>query len=79
MEENDWRQKAECLDADPDAFFPEAGSNGMAAKKICNRCAVKQECLDYAMLHLIDDGVWGGTAAVERERLRGWNRKRFAA
>lgn len=79
MEENDWRQKAECLDADPDIFFPEAGSNGIAAKRICSRCEVKQECLDYAMVNRIDDGVWGGTAAVERERLRGWERKRYAA
>lgn len=77
--ETDWRQKAECLDADPEVFFPEAGSNGLAAKRICARCEVKQECLDYAMVNRIDDGVWGGTAAVERERMRGVVRERDAA
>jgi WhiB family redox-sensing transcriptional regulator len=78
MEDHDWRLKAECLDADPDAFFPEAGSNGIAAKVICARCDVREECLDYAMTHWIDDGIWGGTSVVERERLRGWVRKKAA-
>ena len=75
MEQTDWRLKAECLDADPEVFFPILGSNGLEAKRICARCEVRDECLDYAMEHRIDDGVWGGTSAVERERLRGWNRR----
>ena len=75
---NDWRTKAECLDADPDVFFPVFGSNGTAAKRICSRCEVKEECLEYAMVNWIDDGIWGGTSAAERERLRGWVRKKAA-
>jgi WhiB family redox-sensing transcriptional regulator len=79
MEQHDWRLKAECLDADPEVFFPEAGNNGLAAKKICARCSVSEECLDYAMTHWITEGVWGGASAVQRERLRGWDRPRSKA
>lgn len=78
MEENNWRMRAECLDADPEAFFPEAGSNGIGAKRICARCEVRDECLQYAMDNWIEDGVWGGLSLNERERLRGWKRKAAA-
>lgn len=78
MEETEWRLKAECLDADPDIFFPEVGSNGIPAKRVCARCEVRDECLQYAMDHWIEDGIWGGTSLNERERLRGWARKNAA-
>jgi len=74
-----WREKAECLDADPDVFFPEMGSNGTPAIRICARCHVSKECLDYAMRYNIDDGVWGGTSAAQRERLKAWHRTGRAA
>jgi len=73
--ESDWRLSAECLDADPEIFFPEAGGNGADAKKVCARCNVKQDCLNYAIANLIDEGVWGGTSAVERQRMRGLRKK----
>jgi WhiB family redox-sensing transcriptional regulator len=65
-----WMTDAECLDADPEIFFPEVGSNGLDAKKVCVRCPVIQECLEYAMYHNIDDGVWGGLSGVSRIKLR---------
>jgi WhiB family redox-sensing transcriptional regulator len=73
-----WREQAECLDADPEIFFPEAGSNGLDAKKVCARCPVSEECLEYALYHSIDDGVWGGLAVVQRHRLLG-KRKALAS
>lgn len=73
--ENDWRLKAECLDADPEIFFPEKGGNGLDAKKVCARCTVVDECLEYALVNVIDEGVWGGMSAVQRERMRGRRKK----
>jgi WhiB family redox-sensing transcriptional regulator len=74
-EQHEWREKANCLDADPEIFFPIAGGNGLDAKKVCARCTVIDECLQYSLQHQVEDGVWGGVSAVERERMR----KRMAA
>lgn len=46
----DWRHKAACLNEDPELFFP-IGNTGPAlaqieeAKKVCQRCEVREECL----------------------------------
>lgn len=73
-----WKVDAECLDADPDIFFPIAGSNAMDARAVCAKCKVREECLNYAMVNRLDEGIWGGTSAVQREMLRGSRRKRYA-
>ena len=72
-------RQAECLDADPEAFFPEAGGNGLEAKRICARCPVIDECLQYALDHRIDDGVWGGTSGIQRLVLLGRRKDRRLA
>ena len=46
----DWRDKAACLTADPELFFP-VGNTGPAvdqiekAKAVCARCTVTEICL----------------------------------
>ena len=71
----DWRELAMCRDSEPNLFFP-IGSTGPAldqiedAKDICLQCAVKEECLNYALETNQEAGVWGGYAEDERRRLR---------
>lgn len=79
MEEKDWRPKAECLDADPEVFFPIVGSNGLEAKRICARCPVIDECLQYALDNNIDDGVWGGMSVPQRLVILGRRKERKVA
>lgn len=38
-------------------------------RKICARCPVQRECLDYAIVHEAA-GFWGGTTAKERKTMR---------
>ena len=77
-----WRSIGACLSADPDLFFP-ISSVGPAerqiarAKKICAGCAVRRECLEFALSHDPIYGIWGGTTADDRQRER--RRKRRAA
>ncbi len=59
-----------CRGADPDLFFPEQGVSLEPAKRICGDCAVKDECLEYALDNRERFGVWGGTSERERRRLR---------
>ncbi len=72
---DDWRDVASCMDTDPDLFFP-VGTTGPAieqienAKTVCNSCAAKEPCLEFALTTNQDSGVWGGTSEEERRKLR---------
>jgi WhiB family redox-sensing transcriptional regulator len=39
------------------------------AKAICMACAVRQECLEYAVEIREPHGIWGGMTEVERKTL----------
>jgi WhiB family redox-sensing transcriptional regulator len=59
----------------PDAwFYPDLGPGMIeginAAKRVCARCPVRVECLDYALANNEKDGIWGGTSGRERRRLK---------
>jgi WhiB family redox-sensing transcriptional regulator len=79
-----WRSAGACLSADPDLFFP-ISTTGPAqeqiarAKMICAGCAVRQECLEFAVTHDPLYGIWGGTTAEDRQRERRRKRRRAAA
>lgn len=65
-----WQADALCAQTDPEAFFPEKGGSTREAKKICQQCEVKAECLDYALANDERFGIWGGLSERERRRLR---------
>ncbi|MFI6103770.1 WhiB family transcriptional regulator [Streptomyces sp. NPDC093595] len=77
-----WRNAAACRTEDPDLFFP-IGTGGPAmlqteaAKTVCRRCPVRQQCLEWALENNQDTGVWGGLGEAERRTLR--RRSRAAA
>ncbi len=70
----DWVEESRCA---PDtAFLFHASANGWAAaqrtheaKRICRRCPVQAECLEYALKCRIRVGVWGGLSAKERDEI----------
>jgi hypothetical protein len=43
--------------------LPLARRECRAAKALCERCLVVDNCLAYTLEHAIADGIWGGTAA----------------
>lgn len=65
----EWQEQARCTSTDPEAFFPEVGSSGRGAKRICSRCEVKAECLAHALEHREPYGVWGGKSPGERRKM----------
>lgn len=69
-EEQRWMLEARCLDADPEAFFPEKGGSTREAKRICAMCPVQEDCLSYALQHDERFGIWGGMSERERRRLK---------
>ena len=70
-----WRNRAACLDEDPELFFP-VGNTGPAllrieeAKAVCHRCEVVETCLEWAMKSGQDFGVWGEMSEDERRALK---------
>ncbi|MFI9645467.1 WhiB family transcriptional regulator [Streptomyces sp. NPDC052040] len=70
----EWLRYAACEGEDPDLFFP-VGSAGpaleetAAAKRVCHRCPVIGECLEWALRSGQTAGVWGGTGERERAAL----------
>lgn len=70
-----WRDGAACREADPGLFFP-VGVTGLAgvqiadAKAVCQRCGVREECLEFALQTNQEYGVWGGLSEEERRGIR---------
>lgn len=65
-----WQADALCAQTDPEAFFPEKGGSTRDAKRICDACEVRQQCLDYALENDERFGIWGGLSERERRKLR---------
>jgi WhiB family redox-sensing transcriptional regulator len=62
-----WEHQAACAGEPTIIFFPPVGAPPPTdAKAICRRCPVRLDCLDYALLAHIRDGVWGGQTPKER-------------
>lgn len=71
-----WMARGNCRLYPPATFFPSDGVGVDKARKICAGCPVTEPCLEYALAHRIDHGVWGGCS--ERERRRILKRRRAA-
>ncbi|GAB3219663.1 hypothetical protein GCM10027447_02940 [Glycomyces halotolerans] len=66
----EWQARALCAQTDPEAFFPEKGGSTRDAKRICARCEVKENCLQYALEHDERFGIWGGLSERERRKIK---------
>jgi len=83
MNEKDWRKEAACRGlVGPDYdWFPARGRyvttrNGSSAAdstlkllEICQECAVKIECREFAIKHN-EPGIWGGTSFRQRRAIK---------
>ena len=70
----EWLDAGVCRNEDPELFFPITSSGPSArqidaAKAICQRCGVQDQCLHYALESSQNYGVWGGTSEEERRRM----------
>lgn len=71
----EWQLRALCREVDATLFFPAPCEQATAAKRVCQLCEVRTECLDYAITNDERVGVWGGMSERERRKLRGdWGR-----
>jgi WhiB family transcriptional regulator, redox-sensing transcriptional regulator len=71
----EWWSLAACQHVNPDLFFPisaagPAQAQIAGAKAVCAGCAVRRDCLRYALAAGPVQGVWGGMSEEERRLLR---------
>jgi WhiB family transcriptional regulator, redox-sensing transcriptional regulator len=81
-----WEAQGACRHSDPELFFPVAARGPSLrqlakAKKVCEHCPVRVQCLEYALQSGQSFGVWGGASEEERRlmRRRRLRRRRAAA
>ena len=76
-EEITWRIAALCRHDDAVHFFApnhmerkeEKDVREAAARAICGRCPVQNDCLDHALTYGEPHGIWGGLNELQRRRL----------
>ena len=66
---SNWMSVGACAGTDPEVFFPHDGMGVEVAKQVCATCTVTEPCLDYALAHRIEHGVWGGCSERQRRRI----------
>ena len=74
----EWHGRGLCVGDDPDVFFPSQGDPGTRARQICADCAVRDNCLKFA-IDADEFGIWGGLDQNERRKLRRRQRRKEAA
>ena len=65
-----WMADALCAQVDTELFFPEKGASSREARKVCVKCPVRKECLEFSMSTGERFGVWGGKSERERRKMR---------
>jgi WhiB family redox-sensing transcriptional regulator len=74
--EPSWRASAACQGATAAAFYPPGTTESREqrqrresiARDLCNRCTVREACLEYALFVQEPYGIWGGMNELERRR-----------
>lgn len=68
--EETWRPLANCRDhPSADIFYSEWLFEQAQAILVCQGCCVRDECLQYALLHKELLGIWGGKTEKSRKRI----------
>jgi WhiB family redox-sensing transcriptional regulator len=75
-----WMDRAACLNADPDQFFPdeEGKSSAKHARTVCATCPVVRECAEFGIRNH-EYGIWGGLTDKQRDDIRRARKRRKAA
>lgn len=64
-----WSDGALGTQVDPELFHPLKGGSTADAKRICKRCDVREQCLQFALENHERWGIWGGLSERQRRRL----------
>jgi WhiB family redox-sensing transcriptional regulator len=68
-EQRPWVLDSACRGLDSAMFFPGQDGDAEPALLVCSGCAVRDECLDFAVETRQRYGIWGGTTERQRRRI----------
>ncbi len=71
--------KANCRGVAASLMFPDRGEDIDDAKAVCQGCAIRDACLEEALAHNEQWGLWGGKSVNERKAIRKARRAAAAA
>lgn len=74
----EWRRDALCAEVGLELFYPEKGESTKQAKRICQNCPVRAECLQDALDNRERFGIWGGQSERDRRKLAAHQQVRAA-
>ena len=72
-----WYAKAECRNYNPELWHSDEAEDISQAKKHCQACPVREECLALAYQNDEQFGIWGGLTVKERRRQIRRQRREF--
>ena len=82
----DWQYRGACRDLDTSLFFHPEGERGStrrrraaAAKAICAKCPVLEQCREHALRVQEPYGVWGAMTEEERRDYVNRRKRRLSA
>lgn len=64
-----FRHNGLCAQTDMDAFFPEKGGSTREAKRVCQACDIREDCLEVSLATQERFGIWGGLSERERRKV----------
>lgn len=67
---SDWRAEASCESLPPDDWFSDDRGAIERARAVCDRCPVREPCLEYALESETDYCMYGGCTPTERRAMR---------
>jgi len=70
MTTQNWTEDAVCARSDPEAWFPDRGRPNRQTKAMCDTCPVKDPCLQWALDHNEQYGIFGGTSHADRQKIK---------
>lgn len=76
--DSSWMRRGACASEPRSTMFPSNAAGVAKAKKVCQRCPVQGQCLEYALSIRERHGVWGNTSESERKRMLRERRKAAA-
>jgi WhiB family redox-sensing transcriptional regulator len=63
--------RAACAEVGGDSWYPEKGDkNLLEVRRVCNRCEIQAQCLQWALETDEPHGIWGGLSKKQRSRLQ---------
>ena len=67
-----WMKDAACRERPDLDWYALTAPGQEAAKRVCRRCLVRNECEVYGLTHEAPagDGVWGALSAADRREMR---------